>query len=125
MAAPVDADALGDALASAEAELAALLASDEQGEIETAKARARATAKYWGLQALVLAKRGEHQDSTRAASQAAAAQELLIKAAKADLVTRVEELEQLVTAARDRGVQVRELAAKRKRKRPPGADPRP
>lgn len=125
MRAPVDADALAGQLADAEAALARLLDRDDLGEIEAAKQRARAAAKYWHLRALILAKQGEHQDSTRAASQAAAAEELAIKAAKADLVTRVEELEALAKAARDRGVGVRELAGKRRRSKPPGADPRP
>jgi len=125
MAAPVDADALAEQLASAESDLAATLAHEHSGEIEAAKARTRAAARYWHLQALVLAKRGEHQDAARAASQAAAAEGLAISAAKADLVTRVEEIEALITAARDRGSSVRELAESRRRAAPPGADPRP
>lgn len=125
MAAPVDADALAGQLADAEAELAGLLAREDQGEIESIKLRVRASARFWHLQALVLAKKGEHQDATRAASQAAASEQLAVAAAKAELVTRVEELERAVTAARDRGSGVRELATSRRPAKPPGADPRP
>lgn len=105
-------------------DLASLLERTDLGEVEGAKQRARAAAKFWHLQALLLTRKNEHQEAARAANAAATNEELAIKAARSDLVTRVEELEQLVRKARTAGQSVRALAKQRKPAKPPGHDPR-
>lgn len=118
----VDSDVWAAALDAVRDEYVAALEREDLGEIELVKLRARCAAKFHGLRSVVLAERGEHDDATKAAAQAAKAEDSLIRAGKADVITRVELLEQRVGEARTGGAMVRGL--KSSSKPPPGADPR-
>ena len=107
----------------AESELVELLA-DDLGEIEGVKLRSLQAAKVHRLRSTVLFEKGEDEAAAREATLADRAEITLIRAGKADVVTRVEELEARVEQARTGGKGVRALYAQKRLARPPGHDPR-